>query len=306
MALITLARAEEQIPNFNTADTQVLTDILSACEDVIERYCNRTFELTTYDELYDGPGYPNLLLYQYPVTEVLRVAFNPSQVLQIRNTDQGVSRASFRIDGDTSTPAKPNVLYLVSLKNGVETDININLQTGATTVNGVSGTTYTMVTLNDLATAINGFSSYGWTALALGIYSTWPILDLRPPQGAFECRWFGNAYVWLHTWNLPDYTYNPDVGEITSAMGFSRGYRNFRVIYQAGYSVIPNSIQQAAADLTASVYNSRGQNPALNSESLGGYSYTNAAEKTFRQLDYASRYGLELYKNRRAAKFRIC
>lgn len=306
MALITLARAEEQIPNFNSADSAVLQDIVNASSDVIERELARTFALTTYDELYDGPGYFNLLLNNYPVTQVLRVALNPVNVLQIRNTDPDVSRASYRIDGDTNIPPRPNVLYLVSMKNGVETAININLQSGATSVNGVAGSTYTMVTLANLATAINTFSAYGWNALALGIYTSWPIDDLRPPQGAFDTRWQGNAYVSLHSWNQSGFDINPDIGELVAGNGFSRGYRNYRVIYQAGYSTIPYPIQQACAELAASVYLNRGQNPNLVSESLGGYSYTlNTAEKSFKSLSLTARYGLSDWKNRRVAKFRV-
>ena len=100
------------------------------------------------------------------------------------------------LEGDYA--GSPANLYLVSMLNGIETDITINLQTGATTVNSVPGSTFTLVTLGDLATCINSFSSYGWFALALGIYSTWPIADLRPPQGAFECKWYGSAYLKLH------------------------------------------------------------------------------------------------------------
>lgn len=291
MALITLARAQEQIPNFNTADNAILTDMLNACSEVIERYCNRTFAATAYDELYDGQGYPNLFLNNYPIIQVDRVAYNPVNVLQVRNTDQAASRASFRMDADSSTPPRPNNLYLVSVKNGVTTTRTIAL----------SGT----VTLNDLATAINGYSADGWAAQALGVYGTWPVADLWPYQGGKECRWFGNAYLNLHSWNLPELTYRAETGELVSAMGFGRGYQNFRVLYTAGYSTIPNPIQQACADLAASVYNQRGQNPALQGENLGSYSYTQQAEKSFRQLDFASRYGLELFKNRRVAKFRL-
>ena len=46
---------------------------------------------------------------------------------------------------------------------------------------------------------------------------------------------------------MPEYAQNPDIGEIVSPVGFGRGYQNYRVVYTAGYSTIPNPIQQACA-----------------------------------------------------------
>lgn len=303
MALITLARATELVPNFSSSDNTVMTDIVNAASDCVERYCNRRFALTTYDELLDGTGDYNIFVSNYPITALLRVAYNPIQVMSIRNTDTGCARATFRIDGTSASPPLPNVLYLVSMKNGVETAININLQTGATSVDGVAGTTFTMVTLDNLATAINSFA--GWAAGAMGIFTSWRVDDIRPPQGANECRWFGNAYLKLHSWNLADYEQNPDVGEIVSPQGFTFGYRNYRIIYTAGYSTIPEPVQQAVADLAVAVYVNRGVNPNLTAENLGGYSYSQITEKTFHQLDLISRYSLPLYKSYRVAKYKL-
>lgn len=305
MSLIPLNRATELVPNFPAADNTVMQDCVNAASDVIVKYCNNNFVLRDYDELYDGTGDAGLLLYQYPIIQIKRISFLPTQVLQIRQTNQTVSRASFRLDGTSDVPPKPNKLYLVRLLNGVEQDININLQTGATTVDGVAGATFPMVTLGDLATAINSFNSFGWFALAMGIYATWPIADLRPPQGAFECKWYGSAYLELHAWQLPVYEQNTDIGEIVCPSGFGWGYRNFRVVYQAGYATIPAAVQQACSALAVSTYLGRGQNYNLTSENLGGYSYSMVAEKTFHQLDIASRYGLSLYKNHRVAKFKV-
>jgi hypothetical protein len=309
MALIALARATELVPNFPSSDNGVLQDCIDAASDVIERWCNRTFAVTTYDELYDGTGSMNLLLNNYPITQVLRVSFDPINVLQIHMTDITSSRASWRLDGDTNTPPNPNNLYLVSLKNGIETDITIGPLTSTTptiTINGTPTTISQMLTYNDLANVINTYGgTYGWSAQALGIYTTWPVAELRPPQGAFESKWFGVSYAKLHSWNLMDFEQNPDIGEIVSPMGFAFGYRNYRIVYQAGYATIPNPVQQACAALAVSVYNSRAVNANLANENLGGYSYSNIAEKNFHSLDIVSRFSLPLYKNHRIAKFKI-
>jgi len=43
---------------------------LAAASTAAERYCGRVFTSTTYTEYYDGNGYPNLPLNQFPVTAV--------------------------------------------------------------------------------------------------------------------------------------------------------------------------------------------------------------------------------------------
>jgi hypothetical protein len=287
-----------------------MDDIVNASSDTVIRYCNRDFALTTYDEVLDGSGARNLLLSQYPVTQILRIATNNTNAMGIHQSDTGCSRASWRLDGTTASPSVPNYLYLVSAKNGVETAVTIGPVTSATptvTINGGSPTTIAqMLTLTDLATAINTYvGSYGWQSIALGQFGTWPIADLRPPQGALEARWYGYAFLTMFGLNFFLFDFNPDVGEIVSAQGFDFGYRNYRVIYQAGYSTVPSPIQQAVAALAVSVYQSRGINTNLQSESLGGYSYSLIADKTFHQLDLVSRYGLNLWKSHRIGKFKV-
>lgn len=292
-ALITNARATELIPNWNTADNSIMTDCVAAASNVVQRWCNRDFVTTSYDELYDGTGHHNLLLNQYPIISITRVLWNPVQVLMISNNATAVSRASFRLDGTTASPPVPQYLYLTSVASGVTTTTQIGpLATGA------------LLTYADLAAAINTYSANGWSATALGPYSTWALADLRPPQGGSEVRWYGAAYLYQHTFGLPAFNQNPDVGEIVTGGGFCRGYQNYRVIYSAGYSTVPDAVQQATAAIAAAIYTGRGINPNLQSESLGGYSYSILAEKSFANLDIASRYGLYLYKNTRVPKFR--
>lgn len=310
LPLCTLARASSLIPHFPTADNAVLSDCISASTEIITRYCNRNFVLTTRDDLYDGTGDFNLLLYDYPVTKVLRVSFNEVSVVQFRMSDLGCSRASWRMDTTTTDqPPRPGYLYLVSMKNGNETDVTIGPLTSASptvVINGVTSSIAQMKTLQDLADRVNTYAgSFGWVSTAIGPYSSWAIADIRPINAAFESRWFGVSYLTLHVQNQPTYNLNPDIGELVSPFFFSRGYRNYRVIYQCGYPSVPEAIQQATAALAVSVYQARNLNTNVVSESLGGYSYTNIAEKSFHSLDLITKYGLDLYKNWRVAKYKL-
>lgn len=280
--LITVQRATELIPNFNTADNSVMTDIVQACSDFIEKYCNRTFAVTSYDELYDGTGDVNLLLNNYPLTNIDRVMYNPINVFQIRMTDMNASRALFNLSSTTLT---------------LEKTIN-----GATTTTTLTLSSYNM--LSDLQTAVNAVGS-GWTSLALGVYAGFPVSDLWTPQGGFDCRWQGVGYLKLHAYPLPGFEQNPLIGEIVSPFGFQRGFRNFRVVYSAGFSTVPTPIQQACAELSAAVYQARGQNPNLQNESLGSYSYSRLADACLSHLTVSSKEALALYLNRRVAKYKV-
>lgn len=286
----------ELIPNFNTSDNTVAQDVLDASAALIQKWCNRTFAVTSYDELYDGQGTYNLLLDNYPIVYVDRIMYNYSNMLMIRNTDNTRTRASFRLDGTTDVPPKPNNLYLVDVKNGVTT-------TNTVTIAGNNS----IQTYNDLATAINAFSASGWNAVGLGTYGTFAMSECRPPQGADECRWFGAAYLKQHAFGFPDYTFRQETGEVVAPLGFTRGYQNYRVVYNAGFSTIPNEVVQACAELAVASYQASRDsvNSNLSNQNIGGYSYANIVEKNFNSLSIASRYALYQYKNTRVVKFKI-
>ncbi len=282
MPIITTQRACELVPQFDSADVQVMTDIVNAASGIIEKYCNRTFSVTAYDQLIDGTGHQNILLDQYPVTQLDRLMFNPVPVLSIGNRKNTVSRASFRLDSTS--------LYLVSAAAGVVTTRTI--------------TRASHLTLADLATAVNAYSADGWEASSMGVYSNISTADLYAPQGGLEVRWTGYGYMWHHTFGVPALMGNPAIGEVVSSFGFQRGYQNYRCLYSAGFSVVPYEIQQAVAELAAAVYQNRDVNVNLQSENLGGYSYTQIAQKSFDNVSIASKYALSQYRNLRIPKYK--
>lgn len=283
MALITLQRASELIPSFNSGDNAVLMDIIAASSDLIEKYCNRTFAVQSYDEVYDGNGSRemNLLLNQFPVVSVSRIALFLQNVLMIQSTDTARSMATVRLDATN--------LYLQWETNGVAGSATLVLAS--------------YPTLNDLAAGISAVS--GWSSSALGsVLGAYPTSFLRPPQGGFDVRWSGCCYLKMHTFNLSQFEQNPAIGELVLPTPFP-GYQTVRVIYSAGFATIPEAIQQACAELAAMVYQGRSQNPNLTSESLGGYSYTRIAEASFSNLSPAATAALSQYKNYRVPKWRV-
>ena len=70
---------------------------------------------------------------------------------------------------------------------------------------------------------------------------------------------------------ISDSTQGP--GQVFYQGGFLRGIRNYRFTYIAGYSTIPNDLDEACLELSAYLYNNR-KSSGLKSETLGEYSYT--------------------------------
>lgn len=56
---------------------------------------------------------------------------------------------------------------------------------------------------------------------------------------------------------------------------FDQGFDNVEVVYTGGYATIPADLKMACYRLTDLAYSARGRNMGIQSESLGGYSYTN-------------------------------
>ena len=79
-----------------------------------------------------------------------------------------------------------------------------------------------------------------------------------------------------------------NVGGIDAVWGidpnFIDGFQNIVVVYVGGYSTIPSDLQVACAKLTDMSRATAGANLALNSESIGQYSYTRANAADYETL----------------------
>ncbi len=86
--LLTTGRALGNLNNRDLSDDEetTLDTLIAAVSRSIEQYCWRTFALTSYDELYPGYGQRELVLRNYPVVSVERVAERPIAVLRVMNT----------------------------------------------------------------------------------------------------------------------------------------------------------------------------------------------------------------------------
>ena len=278
--LITTARAQDALggPTANSANLTLsanelttLADLITSVSDAIEKYCRRRFVSTSFDELYDGSGDRRLLLRQYPIQKVDSVRYRPVTVLKITNTTVANVQARAIV---TSTG-----ISLVRVSAGVKT--TEALQTFAANVS-----------LSALATAINAIGN-GWSAQYVGDannYGGWPSADLYVPgaygdtlegvgtlqsQGALQCVAGSYAELKMHTYELSGYQWDargwllraipytdPDLLHPEDLV-FPPGINNFRVQYTAGYSTVPEAVQEACAEWVAQLFWRTKRDPLL-------------------------------------------
>jgi hypothetical protein len=277
--LITSARAAQDVAGYPiTPDpTGVLQVLITAYSDEVEKYCRRRFLSVAYDELYNGDGDRRLLLRQYPIQSVQSVRYRPVTVLKVINNALSTNQQA-RV-WITSTG-----LQCWRKASGV-----------AFTETLLTFSTYP--TLQGLANAITALGN-GWSAQPVGDsgqaggqgdYGLWPSSDLYVPgsygdplegsgiqqsQGAMMCRG-AFAELKMHTYELQGYQWDAR-GWLLRAIPYTDpellhpedliwpvGINNFRIQYTAGYSTVPEAVQEACARWVAYAYYLTQRDPAL-------------------------------------------
>jgi hypothetical protein len=264
--LITLARAYQEMQTVTeTSGTDAIVGpLITACSDAIEKYCRRRFLSHFYDELYNGSGDKRLLLRQYPIQSVQSVRYMPVFVCQVGNFNTSQNQQA-RVS-ITSTG-----LQCWRMASGV-----------AFTETLLTWASYpTLTALMNAVTALgNGWQGQVITSATgqfAGDYGNWPSADLYVPnsygdplegsgiqtsQGNLNARGV-NASLLLHTYELQGYQWDAR-GWLLRAIPYTDpellhpedliwpvGVNNFRIQYTAGYSTVPEAVQDACAMLVA-------------------------------------------------------
>ncbi len=263
--------------NLTLSDNELVTlgALITACSDAIEKYCRRRFRSTFFDELYNGNGQRRLLLRQYPIQSVQSVRYRPVTVLKIGNSDPSNVQARVSV---TSTGLK-----LYRFQNGASsTDTSVTFAGNPT--------------LAQVVTAVNALG-HGWNAQVVGDsnnYGAWPSADLFWPNscgdplegaGIQESQGAASTVVGsgagsfaelkMHTYELQGYQWDPR-GWLLRAIPYTDpellhpedlifpvGTNNFRIQYTAGYTTVPEAVQQACALWAAELFWVTKRDPGL-------------------------------------------
>jgi len=234
-------------------DNYLIERLIDRASDLIERYCGRKLKSRSYTkEVYDGTGTERLILREYPVTQVSRVAIGRADAFSVKNTT-----------ATTSAFVEVTDTKVILTADGSATELTISNYS----------------TINDLITAIKNES--GWTCSLVdsnfGSYQASEIL-VRP---AMYCLDPDVAYIEIPDDYITDYFlkggadefYNP--GILHYYGGFNAGHQNVFVWYTAGYTTIPYALEQACLELVKYKYDQSKRDSGVKSEKIGKvYSYT--------------------------------
>jgi hypothetical protein len=225
---------------------RLLDHAVAAASDAVRKFCRRDFIVQQYDEQYDGPSANIMVLRNYPIISVERVATSLNEVLRIINNSASNQRATVQVTSEGLT--------LIRTASGVQSiDTSVTWSANAT--------------LAAVATAINALGN-GWSAEAVTAHQLLPSRDLRPIQGALGCM-NKTANLKLHTEELGDYGIDANKGYIISEK-WATGLRNYRIIYTAGFESVPESVQEATAEWAAALYYQAMRDPGLTQQQIPG------------------------------------
>jgi hypothetical protein len=64
----------------------LLSTLITAASDAVQKFCRRPFVSLSFDELYSGKGDRRLMLCHYPIISTLSVRYRPVTVIKLTNT----------------------------------------------------------------------------------------------------------------------------------------------------------------------------------------------------------------------------
>lgn len=252
--LITLDRARQNLPSSVNADEPQIATLITAASQAVQRWCRRDFNSTSYDELYHGSGERLLTLRHYPIISVESIRHDAVAVMTITNTSSSNQQARVSVTNSG--------LSLKRVASGVATPNTLTFAAN--------------VTLSALKTAVDALGN-GWSATVVGAYGSWPSADLLAIQGAANAAGF-QAELMMHVSELTRFDVDTRRGWVWRGsqsddgceLVWPCGINNFRVQYTAGYSTVPEDVQEATAEWVATLFKDLGRNQNLAAESTVG------------------------------------
>lgn len=254
-ALTSLASLKSYLGITASTDNTILEQSIDHASGMIEAYCGRKFVLRRYQEIREiGVTGNRLHLRQWPVSAVYGVRFGWSTVITVQ--------------GDTTDIAS-SVTVQADAVNTFRTASD-----GTETATQLAFTTYN--TTAEMAVAIDALA--GFTAVsAINV----PSIYLRKSAG--HNLLVTSCPLYAPTEQVSEYEIDHDRGILHGVRGtgfkstlldYSFGYNTTLIDYSAGYLTVPDAVHQAVLVIASRIYRDRLRDGGVQSESLGGYSYS--------------------------------
>lgn len=284
MALTTTAAVKEYLRISGSDDDTLIGNLVTRAQKAIETYTGRLFDSATYREWHNGSRDEWILLKNWPVTSVGRVAYGSATGLSVTGSTATDLRATVEVQDaglyllrvDSAGDEQATTLAFSTYKTTGTLATQVSATTGWT---GTVGTDWPTLDLHRMA---------GQNALGVNVDLTYPSesgLEVRVDEDAGILQIVGAGRNGWPTWD-------EDGGG-----HFPRGFQNLLVQYTGGYSTIPEDLAQIAIDVVADLYRQTQHDQSVMSESLGDYSYTNISQQDLRDR-FGSR--LEQWRDRRS------
>lgn len=268
-ALTSLVSLKRYMRITSSAEDTLLTELINAVSDKVERLTNRQFVARNYRERVSGNKNDVLVLKYRPVIYVDRVAFGSENAVSVSAT--GFAKASISVN-DSGVR-----LYTISTAGiAIRTDLTfasyLSSGTMATAIGVVSGWT---------ASKLIDCSSYdfnmvaGMGCLDVTKYLTWPDSDeqvayVDNDRGVIGFVQGQDSFISSGLSLYPAYS----------------GFKNYLIEYNAGYATVPDDLAMLTNEICTDIYNKGKKDRTVFSERLGDWFYmlTNETVLTDGQL----------------------
>ena len=291
MNLTTLARMKAYLGISGTAQDALITLLIPQVSDQIAKHLCRDLEVTTYKSWVNGSGSPILRLEQWPILSVYQVSISTMTVGYIENVGATTKRASVTFDGT-------NLSLMSVSSSGTETLTDLPVATSKvlsalkTAVEAVSGWEVTLDS-TDYEGELSNMLRPLYGAPACDPDTADLVLpDLQEPvklitEDTIELMKSIEFHNGAHGFGggsiVEGFDATPGIGS-----GFPSGAANVFVWYRAGYTLpsdasgeipasdgtLPQGLALLVHQILQDVLSSTKLNSNLQSESIGGYSYS--------------------------------
>lgn len=243
-SLVTLADLKNYAGITVGTDDVLLQQTIDRASAIVCSFCGRKFVEQTWVEVRDTYGQERIALKQSPISVVRFVGVGWDSVLTVQSTTASDAFASVAMNGEHLH------LYRID-SSGSATSTNVSIASHDTT--------------NELASHINGITGFSASSL-LNV----PAKYIRKLVG----RDLKNSVAYLEAPTDSFYDYHAD---LDAGIVYGKQlalYRSMLIDYTAGYATIPLDVQQATMMIASRIYRGRTRDLGVQSESLGGYSYS--------------------------------
>tara|TARA_R100001510_G_scaffold57512_2_gene65896 strand:+ start:426 stop:1295 length:870 start_codon:yes stop_codon:yes gene_type:complete len=264
-ALVSLADLKTYLGVTGTADDVILEKCIDRATAIIESHCDRKLKARTFHEFLMPEGDRTVKTEEFPIVSLDTIAFGSQTSFSITSDTAATDVvATVGFDGTTLR------LYKVA-SDGTETIATLSAATYATTSavvsqinSGVSGWSATL-TKNAYTRSLYRFGGRG-------VIDAQCLLDF-PRDNVSEYRVdFETGRIHITADRFPGIR-----SDDAQANRFPAGFFPVFVQYTAGFETVPDDLQQVGLEVAGDIFRERLQDRTLSAESLGDYSYTQAA-----------------------------